>query len=351
MTDILIRAIVLLVVAWGATAALRRQSAALRASIWTAALAGVLLLPALTVVTPAMKIPVWAPSSPSSYTAQSPAPVADAPAALEPPATVDAVAPVAVAPVAEVETEAHVAPVSFSISRADAALTLWGLVAVALAVRILWSHRSLRRGAGRREAASPDWQATVAEACDTLELRRGVRVAFSDEVSVPVVIGVWRPVLLLPVDAVEWDAGLRRAVALHELAHVARWDGLSQLVSQLACAVYWFVPLTWMGARQAAALREQASDDVVLRAGVAPASYAEHLIGVARAATGVAQPAALAMAKSSHLRDRILAILDPASPRVRTSRRVVATAVVLVAAAVVVTSAVELTARAYTADQ
>jgi hypothetical protein len=144
-------------------------------------------------------------------------------------------------------------------------------------------------------------------------------------------------VLLLPVDAHEWAPDVRRAVLLHELAHVARRDALGQLLGRMACAVYWCLPLVWHAARRAAALREQASDDAVLRAGIAPAAYAESLVRLARGASGADTPAAaLAMARPSHLRARVLAILDPGARR--SAPGMSAFAIVLVAAAALVTT-------------
>src|SRR5205814_1723669 len=82
---------------------------------------------------------------------------------------------------------------------------------------------------------------------------RPVHIRFTDAVAVPAVIGVWRPTLLLPLDAGGWTSEARRVVILHELAHVARWDAFDQLVTEAGCALYWIVPPVWIAARSAAA--------------------------------------------------------------------------------------------------
>ncbi|MDQ3071015.1 MAG: hypothetical protein M3R55_14960 [Acidobacteriota bacterium] len=80
--------------------------------------------------------------------------------------------------------------------------------------------------------------------------------------------------------------------------------------------MYWFIPLTWHAARRAATLRERASDDQVLRAGVRATTYAESLLALARLSGGAElQPAALAMARPSRMRERVVAILDPDARR------------------------------------
>lgn len=346
LTDVIIRACVLLTMAWCAAWLLRKQSAALRASVWTAALAGALLLPALTVITPDMRVPVWRTAAPAPRVMPA-TPTVKA----EPAAAISATPEPERAPIPDSMTVAA-APVPAesrlveAVTPAQVAVGLWAMVMLVLVGRLFVNHLRAARLSARHTAATPAWLDAVEHARTSLGIRRRVRVHVSDDVSVPVVTGVWRPVLHLPIDALEWNDGLRQAVAMHELAHVSRWDGLSQLVSQLACATYWFIPVAWIGARHAAVLREQASDDVVVASGMGPATYAEHLIHVARSTVGVSRPAALAMANPSHIRERIVAILDPESPRGRAGRARLAAAVIGVAAVVTLASAVELTARA-----
>ncbi len=99
----------------------------------------------------------------------------------------------------------------------------------------------------------------------------------------PMTWGCRRPVLLLPASVLEeWPAERLRAVLLHELAHIARLDWLTQIVAQLACALYWFNPLVWKMAGAMEREAEQACDDRVLLAGVEASDYACHLLEVVK---------------------------------------------------------------------
>lgn len=102
---------------------------------------------------------------------------------------------------------------------------------------------------------------------------------------------------------------------LHELAHVKRRDYVTQTVVQLVCALYWFNPLVWVGARQMCVERESACDDLVLAGGCKASDYAGHLVEIAGNFGRVPQMAAIAMARSSQLEGRVAAIVDGARNR------------------------------------
>ena len=80
--------------------------------------------------------------------------------------------------------------------------------------------------------------------------KRPVSIRQSGSVTVPMVWGLFRPVILLPADADEWEPDQQRAVLLHELAHIQRQDWLMQTMAQITCAMYWFNPLVWFAMRR-----------------------------------------------------------------------------------------------------
>src|SRR5260370_16847293 len=86
----------------------------------------------------------------------------------------------------------------------------------------------------------------------------------------PLTWGILRPKLLLPEEADEWPDERRRAVLMHELAHVRRRDGLTQWLGLTACAAYWFNPLAWWAASRLWSEREQACEHIVFDAAEPP---------------------------------------------------------------------------------
>src|SRR5207247_2871142 len=130
--------------------------------------------------------------------------------------------------------------------------------------------------------------------------------------------GVVYPVVLIPsVTAHHWDEEQKVAVLTHELAHVKRFDALTQLLAQLALALLWFHPLVWMAVRRLLLEREHACDDFVLVAGARASRYADDLLGFARRLTRPTAPssAALALARGSQLEGRLLALSAPPPTR------------------------------------
>jgi beta-lactamase regulating signal transducer with metallopeptidase domain len=154
-------------------------------------------------------------------------------------------------------------------------------------------------------------------ACRRHSVRRPVILLESDRTDIPVTWGVIYPVILLPDAWRAWDDEQRTAVLTHELAHVKRFDALTQQLAQAVFAVLWFNPLVWVALRRMRLEREHACDDFVLAGGARATRYADDLLGLARRLARPTAPAAaaLAMARRSELEGRLLAILDPKAKR------------------------------------
>jgi hypothetical protein len=166
------------------------------------------------------------------------------------------------------------------------------------------------------------WSALTNRLRGQLDLREHISLYVSDEVAMPVTWGVLRPVIVLPADANDWASEWRRIVLLHELAHIKRRDCLTQMLANLACALYWFNPLVWFAAKRLRVERELACDDCVLEVGTRASDYASYLVEIAKSfdAVEAATPVAVGMA-CSQLESRVRAILDPTTNRRKLSRR------------------------------
>ena len=97
--------------------------------------------------------------------------------------------------------------------------------------------------------------------------------------SVPLMLGVREPAILLPTGWRKWDDEEFAAVLAHELSHVERHDALWQRLALIHRAIFWFSPLAWWLERHLADLSEQASDEAALAGGADRTRYAETLLG------------------------------------------------------------------------
>lgn len=138
-----------------------------------------------------------------------------------------------------------------------------------------------------------------------------VNVRFSDRITVPMMWGFFRPMILVPTDASNWRKEKLRAVLLHESAHIKRWDWLMQTIAQIACAVYWFNPLVWYAAYRMRMEAEQACDDHVLNTGYQSTDYAQHLLDITRDVkiSHTTSRMVVAMARSSRIEGRLRTVL------------------------------------------
>ena len=388
LLEVTAKATTILAVAGLACWMLGRASAAVRHFIWAVATAGVLVLPVLSVMMPKwdVDVPALAPApAPASQPAKAarfvpqwataPTMSIERPASLprsarrtnnetlasrsrdtrvsarseplntpsdhpfagsdarRPTGSPDVPAPSLARGVAAVHSpEAALTDTERPMSIAFMLLALWMAgVAVALGrflaghLRLWWIQRHMD------PITDPTWIELSTRVARQLCLPTVVRLLRCRRPTMPVCWGVRRPALLLPADADTWTVERRKIVLLHELAHAKRRDCLTQAIGQLAVAVHWFNPLVWLAVRRLRAERERACDDLVLAAGASAPEYADHLLEIARNFRTVGCPswAAVAMARSSQLEGRLLAILDRHRDRRTLTRRACAAAAAL----------------------
>ncbi len=353
--DSALKGAALLAFAAFATLAMWRASAAARHLVWLVAIVALLVVPVLSVALPQWQVlPKWATAG-----VAGPVPVAGKGGTEGtqgtqgtgiPPGNAVEVVPLGNAPLPATPASTDAAPAAAALLTVNApwpaALVpapawrdwlplAWVAGFTLLALRLLAAHLLLRRASRDCPALAfpPDEKigAAFAEACTQLGLRRRVKVLLDKRRNIPVVWGVFRPRLMLPVDARGWSDDQLRSVFLHELAHLKRRDTLVQWLTQIACALHWWNPLVWLAAWRLHVERERACDDLVLASGVRPSAYAEHLLDVATNLSPARWTAAcgLAMARQSSLEGRLRAVLSEKLNRRRVSSALAAAGLLL----------------------
>jgi beta-lactamase regulating signal transducer with metallopeptidase domain len=144
-------------------------------------------------------------------------------------------------------------------------------------------------------------------------VKRRVGLGTSPDLRTPVAAGLYRPTVLIPsallrhLSAAEFDQ-----IAVHELAHIRRWDDWGNLIQRLIDAIFVFHPAVRFISRQLDLEREIACDDFVLDQMGRPRDYAVCLTRLVEM-TGWARQSALAPGATiyrSHLAARVEKLLD-----------------------------------------
>lgn len=161
-----------------------------------------------------------------------------------------------------------VTPAPLHLPAMDLAAVIWGAGLVAITLLCISRWLDLR---------------AILKDANPMALDAPVPVKSAPSFIEPGLVGIWRPVILLP-------AGLARhltpaemdAVLAHELCHLRRRDNLLAALHMLVEGLFWFHPLTWWIGKRLCEERERACDEDVVAGGVRPQVYAEGILKTCR---------------------------------------------------------------------
>jgi len=270
-------------VAWAVLRIFSRANAATRYAIWALALTAMIVIPIFTSlphisVEATPRHTVWMPPALTLSQTQVSLP-AQAPASRS----------------TSFPLNISVPQVKIPSAFALAVFAVWGIAALVVLGRLILaivSLEKLKRDSLPLDIAyrdqMPEWTAAI-------KGFRDVRICVSDAIEVPVAIGLFDAMILLPRQLVaSLDPEEIDQIALHELGHLRRNDDWTNALQRIACSLMFFNPATWFVSRQLDLEREVACDDYVLRTTGAARSYAFCLTRIAEVTSwpqrGVAAP-------------------------------------------------------------
>ena len=150
--------------------------------------------------------------------------------------------------------------------------------------------------------------------CEDFAQLRRIPILINNRIFSPVLVGMLKPVILLPATANGWDEETFRFVVLHELAHVRRWDNLANFIQRLAEVVLFFQPALWLISHWVRTEREVCCDRFVVSTTRSPKGYARTLFQMAQQQNNsFHQLAATSMARQSIVY-RITRVLNKEEP-------------------------------------
>ena len=140
--------------------------------------------------------------------------------------------------------------------------------------------------------------------------------------AVPVLVGLWQPLLLLPMGLGNSGNATLEAVLIHELAHLRQGHLGTLTWARLTGILLWWHPLVWLTEARLRATAEEICDDWAVALTDSRQGYAETLVQWAEGATRAA--GGLAFVRGGHpVVRRVRRILtETLPPVVRISRRI-----------------------------
>lgn len=164
-----------------------------------------------------------------------------------------------------------------------------------------------------RGITQPDQQllAFVNRLKDQMGITSKVKLAFSSRINMPMMLGMIKPVILLPITTIaHLSPAELEAILLHELAHIKRQDYLVNMAQIFIETVLFFNPFMWWISAGIRREREHCCDDLVIAQTNQPLSYAKALAAL-EVGRYVSQPFTLAAAgQKQHLFHRIKRITE-----------------------------------------
>jgi len=191
-------------------------------------------------------------------------------------------------------------------------IVLWSSVLTFLLTRILLglcgAYRLTRQG---EKISDSPWQRLLHRLLKAISLKRKVSLLSHKKVNVPITWGIIKPVVIMPDESRKWTKGQCSSALFHELSHIKRGDFLIKILTRISCAIFWFNPLSWLAFRMLKKEQEKACDELVLKAGVRPSTYAANLLSIRRSRQAHWNPpaAVLGAVGKSQLNERLVAIL------------------------------------------
>ncbi len=195
----------------------------------------------------------------------------------------------------------------------------WAVGTAFMALRLTGGFFTARDWRRQSEPAPSAWEAHLQALAEGMALRGRVALRVSARLASPIAMGLWRPVVLVPLAFfTELPEPYIEALLAHELAHVKRRDYLLNLLQNVIEVLLFHHPTVWWLSRRIRNLREHLADDLAARTIGEPRRLALALDALDDLKSVPSPHPHLALAaRGGTLFDRIHRLLIPPTPKPR----------------------------------
>ena len=179
---------------------------------------------------------------------------------------------------------------------------------------------------------SPYWQDKVQALASRIPTKKTAQIFESAYVKVPMVIGYFKPYILMPLGAInQLDESEVEAIIAHELAHIFRKDFVLNIFISFIEVFFYYHPAVWWISGNIRLERENCCDDIAIRVCGNSLTYAKALVRVQELnsyAPGFAMPFS---GQKNQLLNRIKRILNQPQNRSNIMEKLTATCFLMIA--------------------
>lgn len=189
-------------------------------------------------------------------------------------------------------TPATIAPFTPAVSNLPAitwqaiVFLIWLVGAIVFSVLLIQRMFFVLGLIAQGEAAKGRLLETLKQCRRQVGIGRNIDLKLSSHIQSPAVCGLFKPIILMPTALLEKLTNDKlRAVLIHELVHIKRYDLWINFAQTFLQIIYFYNPFVWLASAMVRRIREQAVDEAVLVAmGAEAKSYSNTLIDIAEMA-------------------------------------------------------------------
>jgi len=153
---------------------------------------------------------------------------------------------------------------------------------VFMVLRSAISYRFIRSLRNNGQVVNGDWQDRLKRISDSLGIKRELNFLESDQVTGPLLIGILKPAVIVPVGMfTHLSVSQVESILIHELYHLKRLDYLVNIMQLFLEGLLFYNPAIWYISDRIRREREHSCDDAVVQTSNDPVNYAKALVRLA----------------------------------------------------------------------
>ncbi|HEC44837.1 MAG TPA: hypothetical protein ENI20_18640 [Bacteroides sp.] len=170
-------------------------------------------------------------------------------------------------------------------------------------------------------------------------IRRKLSFMVSQGISVTMVIGVFKPVILIPAGIISlMPIEQLEAVVAHEIAHIRRYDFLINIFQSLIEALFFYHPVVWLLSSHIRQEREKCCDDYAMSVCGRLSIYARALAGLGEFQARTVIPAVALSGNKNRVLNRVERLINPKKMKNNANEKIIAGLLILGSAVIMTLS-------------